>query len=42
MTLKMLAVLAVIAVAVVAGILVVHGHGGDAVVDWLRTLHGPR
>ena len=42
MTLKTLGVMVAIAAAIVAGILVMHGHGSGAVIDWLRALHGPR
>lgn len=42
MSLKMLGVLAIAAAVIVAGLLVMHGHGGDAVHDWLRSLHGSR
>ena len=42
MSLKALAIMAAVAAAIVAGILVMHGHGGGAVTDWLRSLHGAR
>jgi hypothetical protein len=42
MTFKMLALMAVAAAVIVAGLLVMHGHGGGEVVDWLRALHGRR
>ena len=42
MTLKTLALLAIAAAIVVAGLLITHGHGGGAVHDWLRAMHGQR
>ena len=42
MTLKTLALMAIVAAVIVAGLLVMHGHGGGPVVDWLRSLHGTR
>jgi hypothetical protein len=42
MSLKALALMAVAAAVIVAGLLVMHGHGAGAVADWLRALHGAR
>ena len=42
MTLKTLVFMTIAAAVIVAGLLVMHGHGGGAVVDWLRSLHGAR
>jgi hypothetical protein len=42
MSLKTLAVMAIVAAVLVVGLLVMHGHGGGAAVDWLRSLHGTR
>jgi hypothetical protein len=42
MSLKALALMAIVAAVLVAGLLVMHAHGGGAVVDWLRSLHGAR
>jgi len=42
MSLKALAVMAILAALLVAGLLVMHGHGGGAVGDWVRALHGAR
>lgn len=38
----MLALIAVAAAVIVAGLAVMHGHGHGVVVDWLRSLHGAR
>ena len=42
MSIKALALVAGLAAAIIAGLLVMHGHGGGVVVDWLRSLHGAR
>jgi hypothetical protein len=42
MTLKTLAFIAIAAAVLVAGLLVMHGHGGSEIHDWLRSLHGTR
>ena len=42
MSLKALAVMGIVAAVIVAGLLVMHGHGSGAVVDWLRSMHGGR
>ena len=39
---RTLALLGLAAVIVVAGLLVMHGHGDGVVVGWLRSLHGSR
>jgi hypothetical protein len=42
MSLKALGALAIVAAIIVAGLLIMHGHGGGVVHDWLRSLHGQR
>jgi hypothetical protein len=42
MSLKALGVLAIVAAILVAGLLIMHGHGGGVVHDWLRAMHGQR
>ena len=42
MSLKALAFMAIVAAVIVAALVVMHGHGGGAVVDWLKALHGTR
>ena len=42
MSLKMLGLLAIAGAIIVAGLVIMHGHGGGVVYDWLRALHGQR
>ena len=42
MRLTTLAVIVAVAMVIVAGLLVMHGSGDNAVVNWLRSLHGAR